>query len=174
MLNGFYWIFESVHCSDELIFAALLLLFVEGRRLVFLETIVALTDDTLDGGELAGFLLDAHFVFGIAVFDQCTSVLKSSLGTLKVATLVAYRVAAYARALPKVVILGDTRPGNGSSMPSSWLHLLICSLPECLHRLQIHPLGVSYVTHEANLSAAPPVSLSTLAEDKSRILRQGG
>jgi hypothetical protein len=51
---------QNIHCSDELIFAALLLLFVEWRGLVFLEAVVALTDDSLDGRELACLLLDTH------------------------------------------------------------------------------------------------------------------
>ena len=51
---------KYLHRPDELIFAACLLLLVERRWLVLLETVVALTDDTLDGRELARLLLDTH------------------------------------------------------------------------------------------------------------------
>lgn len=51
---------QNIHCSDELIFAALLLLFVQRRGLVLLEAVIALTDDSLDRRELARLLLDTH------------------------------------------------------------------------------------------------------------------
>jgi hypothetical protein len=69
---------QYIHCSDELIFAALLLLFVERRGLVFLEAIVALTDDSLDCRELARLLLDTHgevwlLVFLLGLYSSCSS-----------------------------------------------------------------------------------------------------
>jgi hypothetical protein len=54
---------RDLHGSDELIFAALLLLLVERCRLVFLEAIIALTDHALDGCELARLLLNTHGMF---------------------------------------------------------------------------------------------------------------
>jgi hypothetical protein len=51
---------EYLHRPDELISTVLFLLLFEGRRLVFLEAIVALTDHALDGRELARLLLDTH------------------------------------------------------------------------------------------------------------------
>ena len=48
------------HGPHELIFAVLLLLLVQRRGLVLLEAVVALTDHTLDGRELARLLLDTH------------------------------------------------------------------------------------------------------------------
>lgn len=59
---------QNIHCSDELIFAALLLLLVERRRLVFLEAVVALADNSLDGRELARLLLDTHGEMWLVVF----------------------------------------------------------------------------------------------------------
>lgn len=59
---------QSIHCSDELIFAALLLLFVERGGLVFLEAVVALTDDSLDGRELARLLLNTHCEMRLLIF----------------------------------------------------------------------------------------------------------
>ena len=51
---------QDIHRSDELIFAVLLLLFIERRGLVFLEAVVALTDDSLDRREFARLLLNTH------------------------------------------------------------------------------------------------------------------
>jgi hypothetical protein len=59
---------QNIHCSDELIFAALLLLFVERRGLVLLEAVVALADDSLDGRELARLLLNTHGEMWLLVF----------------------------------------------------------------------------------------------------------
>ena len=47
--------------ADDLsVFGGLLLCFCEGRGLVFLETGIALADDTLDLAELAGLLRATH------------------------------------------------------------------------------------------------------------------
>ena len=59
---------QNIHCSDELIFAALLLLLVERRGLVFLEAVVALADNSLNGRELARLLLDTHGEMWLVVF----------------------------------------------------------------------------------------------------------
>lgn len=61
-------LFEDLHCSHKLIFAAvLLLLLVQRCGLVFLQAVIALTDDSLDGRELARLLLDTHDDFLVAL-----------------------------------------------------------------------------------------------------------